>query len=240
MVEETGPSGAPHPPSYAGPSSDDSGFRDWAAARRPAMRATAFLLCGDWHLADDVVQEALTSVYVRWSRVSAGDNVDAYARRVLVSRFLDSRRRPWRREVTTETLPDSGDRAAAAALEQVDALAGQTSLTRCLRLLPPRQRAALVLRYLEDLSVEQVAAALGCSPVTVRSHTSRGLDRLRLLLAGSADVDGFSRGATSSTAPPGRVGDDGRPPGTGGREATHATPDVTPGRMSGPTSRRIW
>ena len=155
------------------PSADDDGFVQWAALRRRRLRRTAYLLCGDWSAADDLVQESLVRVYRHWRRIASGDP-DAYARKVLTSVFIDERRRPWRRETATATLPE------ISGSDEPPIIVGP--LLEALRAVPPRQRAVLVLRFWEDLSVEQTAQLLGCSTGTVKSQSARGLVRLRELL----------------------------------------------------------
>lgn len=151
-------------------------FRGWVGARRSTLRATAYLLCGDWYLADDLVQDALAKIYAVWPRVAGGGDPDPYARRVLLNVFLDHRRRPWRREVASDLLPDR--MSDAPEPDEV-----HPALVVALREVPPGQRAVLVLRFWDDLSVEQAAAALGTSTGNVKSQTSRGLVALRAALA---------------------------------------------------------
>lgn len=158
---------------------DEDAYREFVSGRRRALLRTAFLLTGDWHSAEDLVQEVLAKLYVAWRRVQRVDEIDAYVRRMLVNAYIDSMRRPWRREHAVETLPEgagSGDPAdgndPAARGRLLAALAG----------VPSRQRAVLVLRYWEDQSLDQVAEALGCSTGTVKSQSSRGLERLRAVL----------------------------------------------------------
>ncbi|MGC1210994.1 MAG: SigE family RNA polymerase sigma factor [Micromonospora sp.] len=153
----------------------DAAFAEYFSARSDAMRGTAYLLCGDWHRAEDLVQTAFTKLYLAWDRISRHEVLDAYVRQILIRAFLDERRRGWwRRErvggegVERTTPPDSPE----SRLVMLQALAA----------VPPRQRAVLVLRYWEDLSVEEAAALLGCSPGTVKSQAARGLDTLRGLL----------------------------------------------------------
>ncbi len=165
-------------------------FGSYAAARRQQLRRTAYLLCGDWDRAEDLVQDALARLYVHWRRVSRADNVDAYVRRTLVNVYLADRRRPWRRDVVTETVPE-----LAGRIIESDAVAERDALRAALDSLGPSQRAVVVLRYWEDLSVEQTAAALGCSTGNVKSQAVRGLARLREVL-GSHDND--SNGAEVS------------------------------------------
>jgi RNA polymerase sigma-70 factor (sigma-E family) len=154
---------------------NEDAFRAFALSRRPALRRTAFLLCGDWHQADDLVQTALVKLYVAWPRVRAGGSPDAYVQRILVRCYLDERRRPWRRESPAEIM----DHAGTAARPEEDLLDLRSALAR----LPRRQRATLLLRYWLDMSVAQTADALGCSEGTVKSQTARALTTLRELLA---------------------------------------------------------
>jgi RNA polymerase sigma-70 factor (sigma-E family) len=149
----------------------EDAFRAFALSRRPALRRTAFLLCGDWHQADDLVQTALVKLYVAWPRIRADGAADAYAHRVLVRCYLDERRRPWRRESPVERVED--DAAISWAAEDLPDL--RTALAR----LPRRQRATLLLRFWLDMSVTQTADALGCSEGTVKSQTARALTTLR-------------------------------------------------------------
>ena len=167
----------------------DDEFTAYVAARARLLRRSAYLLCGDWHRAEDLTQSALTKVYLAWSRVRRADNVDAYVRQVLVRTYLDEQRRRWRSEqVTGETLDGLRPDPAAASDQRLD-------LLRALATLPPRQRAAVVLRCWEDLPITEVARALDCSEGTVKSQTSRGLAALRGVLA-PGRYDGFPEGAS--------------------------------------------
>ena len=159
---------------------DEGAFRAFALTRRPSLRRTAFLLCGDWHQADDLVQTALVKLYVAWPRIRSSEPPDGYTHRILVRSYLDERRRPWRRESPVEVLDD----AAADARPADDLL----DLRAALALLPKRQRATLLLRYWLDESVAQTADALGCSEGTVKSQTARALNTLRDLLGDPALV----------------------------------------------------
>src|SRR5262249_2924832 len=85
---------------------DDVGFRDYIGSRLDTLRRTAFALCGDWHMADDLVSITVVKTYRAWRRISAMSNLDAYVHRVLVTAWLDERRRPWRRERTSAMVPD--------------------------------------------------------------------------------------------------------------------------------------
>lgn len=154
-------------------------FRAYVAARQAALRRTAFLMCGDWHTADDLVQVTLTKLYVAWARVQRDRGPDAYAHRILANAVVDEHRRPWRREVLVE---DPVERAVpgVGSDDRVD-------LQRALDTLTPGQRVTVVLRFWVDASVEETARALGCSPGTVKSQTARALASLRATLA-TADV----------------------------------------------------
>lgn len=155
-------------------------FRDWAALTRPRLRRTAYLLCGDWHLAEDLVQETLVRVYSVWRRISVSGPPDAYATRTLVNIRRAQLRRPWRREASVEQVPDR----AAPESEGVDE---RDRLLAALAELGDSQRVVVVLRYWEDRSVEEVADLLGLSTGTVKSQSARGLSRLRRLLGDESD-----------------------------------------------------
>ncbi len=155
----------------------DEGFAAYFASRSSVMRGTAFLLCGDWHRAEDLVQTAFVKLYRSWHRITEYQRLDAYTRQILVRTFLDETRRGFRyRESPT---PDHADHAGPAAGDGVE---DRLVLVRALADLPARQRATLVLRFWADLSVEDTAKVLRCSVGTVKSQTSRGLDAMRDLV----------------------------------------------------------
>lgn len=151
-------------------------FASYVEARGAALRNLAFLMCGDWHRAEDHAQATLAKLYLVWRRIERRGEVDAYARRVLVRVAADERRRPWRREHSTAQLPERPV-ASDPAEDRVTVLAA-------LAKLPRRQRAAVVLRYWDDLSVAEVAAAMGVTEGTVKSSCARGLATLRGVLQG--------------------------------------------------------
>jgi RNA polymerase sigma-70 factor (sigma-E family) len=140
------------------------------------LRRTAYLLCGDWHRADDAAQEALIRLYGAWPRIERTTGLMPYARRTVIRLLVDQSRKPWRREVTgvdVEPTPQPDDaRGVDNRLLVMQALAR----------IAPRRRACVVLRYFDDLSVTETATALDCSEGTVKSQTARGLDDLRTLL----------------------------------------------------------
>jgi RNA polymerase sigma-70 factor (sigma-E family) len=168
---------------------DEASYREFVVARRRSLLRTAYLLCGDWHLAEDLVQDTLAKLYVAWRRVKRRDEVDAYARKALLNTYIDTTRRPWRREHAADTGADSpsgthADHGTGRLGDPADLgdPAMRQRLLKALADVPPRQRAVLVLRFWEDLSVEHVADLLNCRTGTVKSQTARGLDRLRDLL----------------------------------------------------------
>lgn len=156
---------------------DVEGFREYAAGRMDGWRRTAYLLSGDWHLADDMVSSALTGLYRHWDRVSGSAHLDAYVRTSMLRALLNERRRPWRRERVVDVLPERASTGPGA-----DGVADRLAVVALLAELPARRRAVLVLRFFCDLSVEETAAELGCTTGTVKSQTSRALDTLRARL----------------------------------------------------------
>ncbi|SDN19793.1 SigE family RNA polymerase sigma factor [Allokutzneria albata] len=154
----------------------DSEFAEYMESRANVMRRTAYLLCGDWHRAEDLVQIALTKIYVAWPKLNRNGSVDAYSRQVLVRSAIDESRRAFRRrETPVDALPDvpADSRRLDEAMDVRKALAA----------LPAGQRAAVVLRYWEDLSVEETARAMRCTQGTVKSQAAKGLAALRKLLS---------------------------------------------------------
>jgi RNA polymerase sigma-70 factor (sigma-E family) len=154
----------------------EAGFTDYVTARSAWLRKVAYLLCGDWHRADDLVQTAITRLYANWPRASRADNLDGYARRTLVNAYLAEQRTSWWKRVD---LRDAEHDAPPPPGPDVDsALDVRAALDR----LPARQRATIVLRYFCDQSVVDAARTLGCSEGTVKSQTAKAVDTLRELL----------------------------------------------------------
>lgn len=152
---------------------DDADFREYARARTLLLRRTAFLFCGDWHLAEDLVQTTLMKLYRAWPRIRGGGSVDNYARQVLLRCCIDEHRKPWRRRenrdgIVPERHEDAGDGISEMLFTALDEL-------------PPKQRAAVVMRYCLDLPIAEVAVLLRCSEGTVKSQTARGLESLRTI-----------------------------------------------------------
>ncbi|MFC7248201.1 SigE family RNA polymerase sigma factor [Catellatospora aurea] len=154
---------------------DEAEFVSFYQSRADALRDTAYMLCRDWHLAEDLTQVTFTKLYRVWHRLDDRAALDQYARKVLLRVFLDERRRPWRRETSVEPHSFHLDTATTGGLSAVEASFLHQALVR----LPKRRRAVLVLRYWADMSVEQVAETLDCSTGTVKSQSARGLSQLR-------------------------------------------------------------
>jgi len=186
----------------------EPGFEEFVAARGPRLLRVAWLLTGDAHLAEDLLQTVLAKVWPKWHRL-ADENPEAYVRKALVHTHASWWRRRWRGEVPHGDLPDRagpGDPFAEVDLEQ--------ALAETIRALPVRQRSVVVLRYFEDLSVTETAAVLGCSEGTVKSQAAKALRTLRGRLPGAA----------------GLVGVAGSPDRTGG---VHALEAAGPGERTG-------
>ena len=158
----------------------DDAFSEYVVARRTQLHRTAYLLCGDRHRAEDLVQTTLTKLYLAWPRLRDDGNVDAFARRVLVNAHIDETRRPWRRE---RAGLDGLDPAIAPGLAPEDG----DLLMAALAALPEGQRRVVVLRHYWGLSVEETAADLGCSTGNVKSQTSHALRRLEQALSPHVD-----------------------------------------------------
>lgn len=151
----------------------DAEFTAYMHARQPSLLRTAYLLTGDRHTAEDLVQTALAKLYLSWDKVRRRDVVDGYVRRILVNEHNSLWRRAWkRREITSDELPDHG------GLDEYDD-GRSRALWEFVSSLPHRQRAVIVLRYYEELSEAEIADALGVSVGTVKSQASRALASLR-------------------------------------------------------------
>ncbi|MEV4658895.1 SigE family RNA polymerase sigma factor [Micromonospora sp. NPDC049301] len=159
----------------AGTASDaEQDFRVFVQGIAASLHRTAYLLCGDWYLADDLVQETLAKAYSNWRRVQRANSPSAYVRRILINES----RRGWRRNRNTTVQPDIDSTVA----DMSDEVVNRAELLQALQSLPARQRATVVLRFLEGLSERETAAALGCGEGTVKSQTSRALIKLKSVL----------------------------------------------------------
>lgn len=162
---------------------DEDSFRHYALRYGAGLRRSAYLFCGDWHLAEDLMQQTLVKVYRSWSRVQHDESLANYGRTVLLRTWLDEKRRPWRRTEHTEAAPPETADPRDDPADGVHRMWARDLVHRALLRLPPRQRAALVLRYFDDLSVAETAVVMRCSEGTVKSQTARGLDALRASVA---------------------------------------------------------
>ena len=147
-------------------------FEEFVASRGRDLWRTAWLLTGDAHKAEDLVQATLAKCWRRWPSITRTGSPEAYVRRVMVNQYTDWWHRRWNGERPTEVLPEIAGRPVASVDERQDTL-------RALASLPRGQRAVLVLRFYEDLTEAQTAEALGITVGTVKSQTSRALSALR-------------------------------------------------------------
>jgi RNA polymerase sigma-70 factor (sigma-E family) len=153
---------------------EGEGFEQFVDLRQRALLRTAWLLTGDWALAEDLVQTALARTWPHWGRILRRDNPEVYVRRVMVNTWVTWSRRKWRGERPHGDLPDRAGPGDIAG-EAVDRVA----VRRALAALTSRQRAVLALRVFDDLSEAQTAEVLGCAVGTVKSTLSQALTRLR-------------------------------------------------------------
>jgi RNA polymerase sigma-70 factor (sigma-E family) len=153
---------------------DDSGFRDYVLSRRAALLRMAYLLTGNQADAEDLLQAALAKTFLAWRRIEDRGALDGYVRRAMVNTHISWWRRRRLEEYPTDDIPDQpvADHAGESELHD--------SLSRALRRLPDRMRAAVVLRYYEDMSEAEIAGVLGISPGTVKSTVSRAVAKLRI------------------------------------------------------------
>src|SRR5215469_7652838 len=163
-------------------------FVQFAEAVAPRLRRTAFLLCGDWHTAEDLAQTTLAKVFASWRRIRDGNAVSAYAMRTLLNSYLAEGRKKRLGELLTSRPPERSVDPPSPELRM--------AVLAALDTLPPRARAVVILRYWADQSVDQTAALLGCSAGNVKSQSSRALDKLRLLLDETATEPGPAGYAT--------------------------------------------
>ena len=151
-------------------------FEDYVAARGHALVRFGHLLTGDRHLAEDLVQDALSRAHPKWNRIGRLEHPDAYVRRMIVNGHLS-----WRRRRASRVLPVA-EAPEVLGADPTDAHADRDVMWRLLAELPKQQRAVLVQRFYEGLPDDEIARVIGCSPATVRTHASRALARLRTVV----------------------------------------------------------
>ena len=156
----------------------DQEFREFIRNRASLLHQSAYLLCGDWHLAHDLVQDTLVKAYQHWPRVRQADSPDAYVRRIL----LNEARGRWRRRERAVPVPRFPEGREPVAPDAADEIARRAGLRQALLALPLRQRATVILRYMEGMSERETATVLGCSEGTVKSQSARALGTLRTFL----------------------------------------------------------
>lgn len=189
---------------------DAESFHEFVRINFERLRSLAYVTCGDWQAAEDAVAKTLAKLYLRWKRVAAPA---AYARTMVVRAAINEKRRPWRRERSSgDTMPEVALPDHAGDVDE------RLRLRAALGRVPVRQRAVLVLRFLEGLSVEETAEVLKCRPGTVKSQSARGLATLRTVLAAD-DITLYDEEGQDSVVPHrGRLE-------VGGRSATAAAHD---------------
>ncbi|ACV81362.1 SigE family RNA polymerase sigma factor [Nakamurella multipartita] len=167
---------------------EEAQFSVYVTARRDRVRRTAYLLCGDWHRADDLTQIAFVKLYGAWSGIRDYGALDGFVRRCLMRAAVDESRRPWRREHTVDDLPDT----PAPTLDLASVVADRQLVRTALDEVPPGQRAMLVLRFFDGLDVAATAAAMECSEGNVKSQTARGLAAMKqaLIRQGAVSAEG--------------------------------------------------
>lgn len=164
-------------------------FREFVAARSAALQRTAYLLVGDWGLAEDLVQTALIKTYLAWRRLSDSSAAEPYARKILANTAIRWWRRRWRGERPTGQLPDR-----PMSDDDVETWIERNRVWQLMLTLPARQRAVLVLRYYEDLTEADTARLLNLSVGTIKSHTSRALASLRRRIDATDPVGAAAKG----------------------------------------------
>lgn len=165
---------------------EPEGFGEYVEGARHGLLRTAFLLTGDYHAAEDLVQTTLVKVWPQWTRVvSREGSISAYVHRTMTHAFISStRRRRWREVLGADHATEP------IHAEAEDQIIRKLTVTACLRRLPPRQRLAIVLRVYLDMTEAETARMMGCSVGTVKSTVSRGLARLEVVMTTSNDKGG--------------------------------------------------
>lgn len=177
------------PPDHASGGVDDA-FADFFRSCWPRSYRVALGVTRDAAAAEDACQAAFARVYASWARISRVDHPEAYVRRMVINEVLGQHRRPWRRHERTQADPTADPRPTNGDLDALgQVVTGRDALWGAVAVLPPRQRAVVVLRYYEDLSETEIASVLGCSAGTVKSQASRALATLRRVAADDSTGD---------------------------------------------------
>lgn len=156
------------------PTPDAAAFDAYVNDRGSSFLRFAYVLSGDYHLAEDLVQEALVKVHRRWSKLQDVQQPGAYVRKAILNQYLS-----WRRRRSSSEQPEMLEEESIQRPDHAERVADRDELWTALAGLPRQQRAVLVLRFYEDMDDDEIAGLIGCSPRTVRSHASRGLARMR-------------------------------------------------------------
>lgn len=156
---------------------ETTGYQEFVESRAAPLHRTAYLLCGDWHLADDLVQEALAKAFRHWRRVLRADDPNAYVHRILINET----KRYWQRHRNAPPVVDVTEHEISVP-DTADRIVDRADLLQALLSLTVRQRATVVLRYLVGMSERETAAVLRCSEGTVKSQSSRALNTLKTYL----------------------------------------------------------
>lgn len=164
-------------------------YVEFVTARLAQLHRAAYLLCGDAHRADDLVQVTVTKLYTRWGQARNADNLDGYVHRMLVRVFIDERRLAWSRVRLVHNTPEVPNRQPNQGHADVET---RDVVVRALNRLPVGQRTAVVMRYLCDMSVQEVAETMRCSTGNVKSQTARGLALLREVLKSEQVAEAFA------------------------------------------------
>lgn len=180
----------------SGAGQTERSFIDFVTHRQPAMLRTAYLLTGDVHHAEDLLQTALTKTYLAWSRVDPA-TAEAYVRTTMTRTYISWWRRKWRGERPTEDLAAADGRGRTRTPDLAAVVTTHSVLWEAVKSLPPKQRAAVVLRFYEDLTEPQTAELLGCSVGNVKSQISRALTTLRSRMNIDDVADVFGGGERS-------------------------------------------
>ena len=183
---------------------DEDEFAEYAARALPRLRRIAFLLCQDWHRADDLTQTTLTRVFVHWRRASTAENRDAYIGAILLNAYLSEQRTSWWKR--TSVYAEPVEPPAPAADDGEAPIEDALDLRAALHTLSPRRRATIVLRYYCDYSIEQTALLLDCSPGTVKSQTAKAIAQLRDALSPQLPSSTTSIASTDNDHTPNAAG----------------------------------